>query len=294
MQKAYIILAHKDLDHLTRLIERLDDGHSHFFIHIDLKTPLPVTYAEVAKRQDVSLVKRIATKWGGFSLAEATLNAMKELRDSGLHFDAISLLSGQDYPIKSNTEIDEFLSSSYHSVFLDYFPLPNYDRWKAGGTYRYKKYFFGTTSVPLFFSRAANLLSTLIPIFARKLPQNLKPYCGSQWWTIDMYALNYVLDYIEEHPKYLSFHKFTFAPDELFFHIIWLNAKDERIKSSITNNNLRFLKWIKLDNPHPEILTKEDFDDICNSPALFARKFDSSADQEILNLIDDRILCRVV
>lgn len=290
MKKAYIILAHKNLDHLIRLLHRLDDGHSHFFIHIDLKTSLSDKHAVLGVMKNVSLVKRISTRWGGFSLAEATLIGMEAVRESMIHFKSISLLSGQDYPIKSNLEIDQYLSDSNFSVFLNYFPLPNYRRWRTGGTYRYKKYFLGTTFIDFLMSKSLNLVSTIIPLFARKLPFYLRPYCGSQWWTIDQYALTYILEYIKDNPEYYQFHKFTFAPDELFFHIILLNAKDEKIQQSIINDNLRYMKWINYEHAHPEVLTKEDLADLSSSNSLFARKFDPKLDHEILNLIDEKIL----
>lgn len=286
MKKAYLILAHKNLAQLVRLLDRLDDGNSSFFVHIDLKVPLNEIENILSERTNVTLVKRISTEWGGFSLAEATLNAMRAVRNSRIEFNAISLLSGQDYPIKNNPEIDSVLSTSRYSIFLDHLPLPDYERWPAGGTYRYQKYFFGLSAVALFFSKACNLLSTLFPVFARRLPFYLRPYCGSQWWTIDMYALNYILDYIDRNPEYYNFHKYTFAPDELFFHIILLNARDERITGKIVNNNLRYIRWERADHPHPEILTKDDLPDIRTSKALFARKFDHRKDDEILDLID--------
>lgn len=292
MKKAYLILAHKNLNQLIRLLDRLDDGNSHFFVHIDLKTPLSPVDEAVSSRANVVIVKRIATQWAGFSLAAATLKTMQAARDSGIDFQFISLLSGQDYPVKSNAEIDQYLSSSSYGIFLDFFPLPNYQRWAAGGTYRYKKYFFGTSPIAMFFSRACNLLSTLIPVFARKLPFHLRPYCGSQWWTINLYAHNYILDYINRNPEYLHFHKCTFAPDELFFHIILLNAKDERISAGILNNNLRYIKWNRLDDPHPETLTHEDLPDLKTTRSLFARKFDELEDHRILDLIDEQLLTR--
>ena len=273
-----------------RMVERLDDGDSHFYIHVDLKTALPYTYAELAKRKRVNLLKRISTSWGGFSLAQATLNALAEIKESGRNFRAISLLSGQDYPIKSNQEIDAYLENSEYGVFLDYFALPNYRRWESGGTYRYKKYFFGIDKLSLLFSKFMNLVSTFVPVLQRKLPSDLIPYCGSQWWTIDMYALNYILSFIEDHPNYVNFHKFSFAPDELFFHIILLNAKDPRLKGSICKDNLRLIKWEKWENAHPELLTIANFEELRRSKALFARKFEGEKDELILNLIDEHFL----
>lgn len=292
MKKAYIILAHKNLNHLQRMVSRLDDGDSYFYIHADLKTELPGSYAELAKRSHVTLIKRISTSWGGFSLAQATLNAMHDIKESGIHFKAISLLSGQDYPIKSNPEIDQYFEKSDYGVYMDYFTLPNYKRWESGGTYRYQKYFFGTGRLSLVFSQLMNLVSTYIPAFARKLPPHLIPYCGSQWWTIDMYALNYIIDFIKEHPDYTEFHKFTFAPDELFFHIILLNAKDPVLKRSICKDNLRYIRWEKLDNAHPEVLTPKDIEALSLTSSLFARKFEGRADEEILDMIDGQLLLR--
>jgi hypothetical protein len=236
------------------------------------------------------MVKRVATNWAGHGLVKAPLNAFETIKSSKLDFDRISLLSGQDYPIKSNKKINEFFRTSRQSVFIDYFTLPNYDRWLNGGLYRLNKYFFGLPFFYKYASKAANLTSTLVPVLARKLPQHLKPYCGSQWWTIDMYALNYILKYLRENPKYMSYHRFTFAGDELFFHIILLNATDERLKTRIKNDNLRFMHWLRLDNPHPEILVKEDFENIKNSEALFARKFDAAVDEDILDRIDNELL----
>lgn len=293
MKKAYLILAHKNLAQLQRLLLRLDDGNSHFFIHIDLKTEIPPSAQNlIDENENITLVKRILTSWGGFSLADATLNGLKAIKDCGKDFEYISLLSGQDYPIKSNRDIDQYLAESEHSIFLNYFPLPDYRRWNAGGTYRYEKYFFGLSAVSLFFSKAINFISTIIPPLGRKMPFYLRPYCGSQWWTIDSYALDYIIDYIDQNPQYYRFHKYTFAPDELFFHIILLNANDERIRHSIINDNLRYMKWLDPERPHPEILTQQDLSDLRSSGSLFARKFDPDKDEDILNIIDEKILAR--
>lgn len=40
MQKNYLVLAHKNPDQLYRMITALNDNVSHFFIHIDAKSPI--------------------------------------------------------------------------------------------------------------------------------------------------------------------------------------------------------------------------------------------------------------
>lgn len=293
MEKAYIIQAHKYPAQLYRLISRLNDGASEFFIHIDKTAEFSQFQTAKDFGQLVHFIERVDSKWGGFGCVQAGLNGLKAVKDSLKKFDRIILLSGQDYPIKSNEYINDFFKKSPHSVFVDYFPIPNYKKWPGsdrGGWYRVDKYYIGLKWYEFLCSKSMNLLSTYIPFLRRKIPNGMKPYTGSAWWSVDMYALNYILDYDATHPEYRAFHKYTFVPDELYIHMILANSTDEKLVKSMENNNKRFLIWEKSDSPHPNILRKTDLDAIMSSDHLFARKFDEKIDAEILDLIDSKIL----
>jgi len=291
MEKAYIILAHKNMEQLNRLLRRLDDKYSHFFIHIDSKLPDNKLSDLKFNQFKTQLIKRLDTRWADFSLVEATLNALEAIRATNKEFCSITLLSGQDYPIKSNDQINEFFSKTDERIFIEYYELPNHEKWSPrGGMYRIDKYFFGMKEHQLLSSRTMNFLGNIFPALQRNQPQNIKHYAGSQWWTIDMYALNYILDFVKANPAYSLFHKSTFAPDEIFFHTILLNAKDGRISSGIVNNNKRFIRWNNAAMSHPEILLKEDVLKICESDALFARKLDLDINIEVFEQIDKRCL----
>jgi hypothetical protein len=293
MHKAYIIIAHKSPSQLYRLVSRLNDGLSGFFIHIDKKVNLSTFDGLSDFGELVQFVDRVDAKWGSWGLVQGTLNAMKAIKSSGKKFDRIFLLSGQDYPIKSNEYINDFLLKSRHSVFIDYFPIPNYEKWPGGdrgGWYRVDKYYIGLKPYQFFVSKSLNLLSTYIPFLRRKMPAGMAAYTGSQWWCIDMYALNYILDFDLKNPSYRAFHQFTFVPDELFFHMIIANSTDERLVKSIENNNKRLMIWEKPNSAHPNMLTVNDLPAILASDHLFARKFDEDHDSEILDLIDNKIL----
>jgi len=291
VKKAYIILAHKNPDQLERLIDRLDDGLSSFFIHIDKSSFMNKGTAIYTKNENIELVPGVVTAWGSFGLVEATLNAMATVRKRSDDFERIILLSGQDYPIKSNDYINEFFSSSEYSVFMDSFLLPNYEKWDLdGGIYRVNKYFFGFSFFNKYAAKTINFLSSYIALLRRVIQNEMQHFYGSQWWTMDMYTLSYVLDYVLNNPGYSKFHKYTFAPDELFFQTILLNSKDEKLSKSILNDNKMFMKWANSSSASPEILRKNDFDEILKSSALFARKFDNNIDLSILKLIDKEIL----
>jgi len=292
MKKAYIIVAHKNPKQLYRLISRLSDGNSEFFVHIGLNSSISSFYEILDIGQHIHFLPRFNSAWGGYGTIEPYLSGMKAVRDSPIEFDRILLLSGQDYPIKSNKEIDEFFQSSEHTVFLDYYPIPNHAKWPGkdrGGLYRIDKYYYGMAWHQMLRSKTMNVLSSFIPALKRKLPNNMKPYTGNTWFNLDMYSLNYILNYHEAHPEYFEFHKHTYVADELFIHMIVGNSTDEKLLNSIANTEKRFTIWDDPTFAHPRILTKNDFPEISKSDDLFARKFEES-DSEILDRIDQEIL----
>lgn len=285
--KAYVILAHKNAAQLCRLVKTLNDGRSVFFIHVDGRSDIrqfePVSQFGTV----INLVPRVKTGWAEFGLVEAVLNGLLAVRDHGRRFEHVILLSGQDYPIKSNDYINEFLACNNNKIFIENFRLPNFEKWKPnGGMYRVNKYFLGFKAHQRCLAKAANAVAGIIPFLQRKQYNDMKPYAGSMWWSISMYAVNYILDFVNAHPRYLSFHRYTFAPDEVFFQSILLNAGDERIAGSIVNDDKRFIKWKNISSAHPEILTRKDVDGMLQSDALFARKFDIAQDAEVFDLID--------
>ena len=295
MKKAYIILAHKNLDQLTRLVKRLDDNLSSFFIHIDKKVSREEMFRFLECSANLHMVEQINTEWGEFSLVEATLNGLKAVKETGVDFGMISLLSGQDYPLKSNKFFIDFCNTTSKLVLMEHYPLPNYTKWiNGGGMYRINKYFLGLKAYQRYLAKALNFFALLFPFLRRKMPGNLVPYAGSQWWTIDMYALDYILDYVHKNPAYTSYYKYTFAPDEVFFQTILLNAKDQKLLDSIQNNNKRHMLWLNPDMSHPEILTLKDIDGILASDAFFARKFDMHHDAGVLDCIDNECLLHTV
>lgn len=291
LKKAYIIAAHKYPTHLLRLIKRLDDGHSTFFIHIDKSVDIDKFEALNAFGSKIKWVDRVRSNWATMGQVNSTLNAMKAIVASGEPFEMVSFISGQDYPIKSNEEIDHFFKTSEHSIFLDYFPLPDYDKWKdKGGMWRVNKYFFGLEPRQLFLSKSANLLSSVVPFFRRQHPTHMQAYVGSAWFSMDLDAIKYVLKYVEENPKYVAYQKNGFSPDELFYIMILVNSPDKSITQRIQNNNKRLIKWKNWSTSNPETLTIKNFDEIAASDALYARKFDPFVDNNVLDLIDKNML----
>jgi len=296
MKLAFLILTHNQIELVYRQIDALSHPDHHFFIHPDKKYKLNLKDEYANKRQVHFTANRIRVNWGGFNMVRATLNLIREALATGIQFDYFILMSDHCFPIKPSSDIHSFLKKNKGFSFIETYPLP-YEKLKEKGLnelglekYHYPVFFDQLSFIPLdiipfgqknyhpkklLFKILTFLLRTMG--YKRKIPPNLLPCFGSQWWVLHISAINYVLKYVEQNPKVFNLFKYTWAPDELFFHSI--------LYSSSLANNIRLISLWYIDwraNGPPKTLDCDDVDSILQSEALMARKFDIS---KSLNLI---------
>src|SRR5512145_2439329 len=91
MNIAYLVAAHAQPAHLSRLLERLVTVRSHAFVHLDAKSDVR-QFASI-KRPGVTLcVPRVPVYWAEFSQIEAALLMMRQALDSLHRYDYCALL----------------------------------------------------------------------------------------------------------------------------------------------------------------------------------------------------------
>jgi hypothetical protein len=293
---AYIISAYRLPGLLVRLVERIDVPGASIYIHVDARSPGAVYDAmagPLAGRPNVSFLPRHACRWGDFGHVEATLKGLRALLASGRPFDYVVLLTGQDYPLKSNAAIAAALSDAGGRVFLDWMPIPS-EKWTDGGLDRIEnRHFrlgrrilafpgapFRSTLAGAAWSRAARLLR-----LRRDFPSGLRPYGGSSYWMMPADCARHVAEFVRDRPDYVRFFRRVLVPDEMFFHSIVMNS---RFRDRVDGNPLRFVDWDD-DGDHPKVLTSDDVERLMATPDLFGRKFDPGVDEEVLDLIDAAI-----
>ena len=275
---AYVISAYKNPEHLGRLIRRLHTGpETTFTVHVDRKTDDDVCDAMRAAVADLDVVflERHACHWGGFGHVRASLKGIRAVLKSGREPDHLILLSGQDYPIKSNSYIREFLERGDGRSFFLRFPLPT-ENWTNGGLDRIRRWHWRYRGFHL-----------SLPL-RRTLPAGLAPWGGSAYWIMSRSALHTVTRFVDENPSYVRFFKHVDIPDELFFQTILLNSTEAE---RCVDFRLHYTEWSRA--PAPAILTSDDYPHLVESPCLFARKFDAAVDEMILELIDEHLLADV-
>ena len=223
-------------------------------------------------------------------MVKATLSVIRTAWQHPIPFDYYVMLSGTDYPIKSNTEIHHTLSTST-GEYVRHYKIPDFETlaYDRGGLDRISRYFLQDTywlntrpgKPPLLdhMSRAGNLLLRNIPV-KRTFPQGMIPYGGWQHMILTHACVTHVLNYIEENPQYLRFFRFAHVPDEIAIQTLIMNSDFRHV---VVNDNL---KYIDYSADAYQLISDEHFTAVQASPALFARKFGLGASDHLLDRID--------
>jgi len=294
MNLAYIITAYKLPDLLVRLVHRLHSRTTTFFIHIDKKSS-PEIQARVKQGlgdvPGVYFVEQHRCYWGDFGHVRATLKGVRELIARALPFDYVILLTGQDYPIKPNGVIERVLARGNGNSFMSYVELPS-ETWEVMDRVERWHYWFRGRRIGLPLEDQTGTSGTIRRLInaglpeKRSLPIGLRPFGGSSYWCLTPEAVHYVAEYVARHREVVSFFKRTLIPDELFFHTLLMNSP---LREKVINDDLRYVDWGQ-GGQHPATLSRDDFGMLRSAKKLFARKFDPSTDDAILNMIDNHLL----
>lgn len=280
MRIAHLILTYTNPRQTERMIRAMYHENFDFYIHVDKKFDInPHLFLE--SLPNVYFINnRINVKWAGFSTVVATFECIKEIVATGIQYDYINFLSGQDYPIKSAEYINDFFQQNIGKEFISYRDIKN--DWKEG-LIRMERYFLSSYNF-IGKYRLENFLTNILP--KRKLPYKLHPYGKSMFWMLSPETAMYVVNKVEGDAKLKNFFALCWASDEFVFQTMLLNSP---LKDKIVNNNYRYIDW-SAGGANPKILNKEDAGELAASDMLFARKFDMVKSPEILDIIDKHLL----
>jgi hypothetical protein len=307
----YIILAHKQPKQIKKLIEALLTNNTRFFIHVDKNVDIEPFITEVIEMEYIEFLPdnmRRPGVWGGVGIVEATINALDYISRKDLPGYSI-LLSGQDYPIKSNSEIEKFLSDNKGTNFINAEAMPWANWWpEPDGMARLEMYKIDMSVNKLdfvllysimerkFYTKASlkNILTLIkrgkVSFFKkilkkRKHPSYLKPFAGYQWWALYSETVKLMLDFLKQHSDYIKYHKYSILSDEIFFQSVLKAVLAENV---ILQPSLTYINWSKKNVELPVTFVSEDFNELLTQPTgkLFARKFDLDKDEQIFELIN--------
>ncbi len=313
MQISYIILAHKNPKQLKRLVERLQEPWTRFYIHIDKNIHINEFRFELEATDDVIYLPenyRYPGIWGDIGIVKATLEAMRLVLNENRNGYCI-LITGQDYPLRSNHAISDFFQKNDGKNFLSI--VQNPDSWDKHYLDRITKYKINKSSQRGHFLQLSSIFDSdfydfktlgklnylrktgqakeISNIFRkRQFPKNIEPYGGGVYFALKMDLIQKVLEYHEKNPKFLEWNNYTLCADEVFFHsVIMKIQQDEDLN---LERSLTYVNWDRPSGPLPVTFEIEDLQELTKASKdfLWARKFDVDLDKRILDEIDEKLL----
>ncbi len=317
MKHAALIMAHKNKKQLIRLIRAVSSDEIDIFVHLDRKWKLSreeLAEIECSAPRVLLLKKRIHGVLDHFSLPQIEWNmiraAVAHEKKTGIRYGYFVLLSGQDYPIKSQRYIQNFLDAQYPKPLIDYDPAV-VGNWVWG---KYQLTRWNNRIDEIRKNRKKGLLRSFLVALClvayriekffcgvpwEKLQKsNFKIYGGSQWWILPHEVIDFVQLQFRKNKKVIRQLKRSWTPDETFFQTLAMNSEQAKLMmendSIFDANSQKSMTYCNFITPtkgfrgHPHIITMEDYDRIMAKKALFARKFDQSKDREVLDKIDQK------
>lgn len=271
---AYLILVHRLPDQFKRLFKALYDPSNFYLIHIDKKANQEIgeeVSVFLQKYPNVHILKSKNVVWGGYSMVQAELDGMKYLLDMEMKWDYFINLSGQDYPLKSQKIIKEFLSKNNGKSYIK---IADQKKSRPETMNRIENYF----------EESEDKISE--ETYKRDFMKGVIPYIGGQWMILTRNCCEFICN-SSEVKRFEDYYLNTLIADESFFQTVLMNTSFDGI---LVDDDKRAIIWIpdgdiKL---RPKTFTETDLDFLQTGNHLFARKFDDNVDSKIIGYIKDQ------
>ena len=279
---AYLIMAHTQPELLKKLLSMLDDERNDIYLHIDSKAkdyPLQEVTA-VVKKSKCILTERTDVKWGSYSQINCEMVLLKEaVKTEHAYYH---LLSGMDLPIKSLDEIFAFFDKYEGLEFIDE-DLPQISE-AALSRVKYVHKFYGKAgSVKDILGAAASKGQKLMGVDRTRKYADIIFQKGRNWFSITHGLAKLV---VEKEAWVQEVFGQSVCGDELFLQTV---ARNSEYADKICNQNTmpeipdtRYIDWARGTNNNPYVFRESDYEELKNSSALFARKFDLNVDEKIV------------
>jgi hypothetical protein len=284
VKAAYVVLSHQHPEQVLRLIRTLRRGSPACTVvvhHDDRRTALDTTGLDGVER----VLPPTPVSWGGPTQLEALLRGLRAALRTGC--DWLTVLSGQDYPIRPLAEIERGWRESGVDGFVEDAPVvaPDADDEFA------RRYFYRYRQVRPLPGPVRRLVASARPwLTLRDMPYGtvvgrrtggpgLPVRRGSDWLTLSRRAAQAVTG---APPELLRYYRRTLLPTESFPHTV-LYASG----LPLSGDTRRYTDWAP-GALHPATLGSDNLDAMLASGADFARKFDPDA--PVLDALDRVVL----
>jgi len=294
MGLAYCIVAYKNPAQIERLLRSLAHPDNVYFVHYDKRSPRS-EHEELARlvqtHPHLHILPARPVLWGRYSIVETQLEVMRRCLQMQNQWSHFITLSGLDFPLKPQAEMVEEFKALPTTSFLSFFDPFVGGIWKDVED-RISRMYLDSMSLenflktPFIGRQVRRLLGwtnsiPFVPFVRREKPSWFRYMGGSNHFMLSREAVAYVLGDPDAR-RIIQWLRFTGIPEESIFQSVLLNSP---FADSIINDDRRAIFWEKADSPSPRTLKCGDLSllrEAREKGKLFARKFDTSVDNEVI------------
>lgn len=310
---AIMIMCHKNIDQVIRLIHKCSSKDTKVIVHVDV-------LCEISKQQAVDIRKsgaylcdnRIHGELDHRSLVDITMiminKALEIEKTESIVFKYYCLLSGQDYLTKPIEYINMQLERSYPIPYIDCTPYRrnnwiyhkfSYTKrflpfllWIRNNTVRKSFPWFVLKCLTYIYECIADVLH--ISNYYKLKRGGIKLYGGSAWWILPDTAVKFIVQEYESCAEYVTDLLDAWTPEETFFQTITMRSEAKQYvllntPDTVAQSCKTWAYFFDDDKPpavHPYVFTINEYEKLINHNCWFARKFDSKIDSDILDKLD--------
>ncbi|WP_294215188.1 beta-1,6-N-acetylglucosaminyltransferase [uncultured Chryseobacterium sp.] len=267
---AYFIMVHHKPQAFKELFRQIYTKDQYYLIHIDRKAKPEVTeeiQLYLIRFPNAYVLESMNIVSGGFSMIQAELNAMEYLLQVSREWDYFINLSGEDYPLRSQKIIRQFLGQQKERNYLFYYDQKFY---RPDTLQRIQNHFTELT----------HKISSLI--YKREFMKDVIPYIGGKWMILTRTACLFMTGN-KRVMEFEDYYLHTLLPAESFFQTVFMNTEFNEI---IINDDKRAVM-----ESETLFSRKQDPDEMIaglkSKNQLFIRKIDPETDEAVFRYIEE-------
>lgn len=291
MKFAYLIMAHNNQEQLKILVKLLDSDENDIFLHIDKKNK-DINGADIyknVKKARLHIYRKYKVYHAGISQTKCQMFLLEEA--SKTFHDYYHLISNADLPLKNNKEIADFFDKNQGKQFIHFEDKGFCNK----ETCKYYHFFYSWSSA--INNRMLRIILEKAECVSLKIQKQLgicrKFYCGANWYSI---THELAQDFCAHSKEILKRVRWTISSDELVLQTFVRCISQKQFflyaETKTCDDYTSLERAIDWNRGNPYVWKSSDYDELMRSTCLFARKFDSNIDKDIIVRISDCLLGR--
>ncbi|KAL1359614.1 hypothetical protein HN51_004929 [Arachis hypogaea] len=287
---AYLLTGSKgDAPRLRRVLQAVYHPRNYYLVHLDLEAS-DAERLELAKYVKSESVMRVFANvmvvgradlvtYKGPTMIASTLHGVALLLKKVKDWDWFINLSAYDYPLMSQDDLLHIFSFIPRDLnFIEHTSNMGWKEYQRAKPIIIDPGLYHSKKSGLFYAKEK-----------RSVPNSFKLFTGSEWVILTKSFLEFCIHGWDNLPRtLLMYYTNFFSSHEGYFHTVMCNHKD--YQNTTVNHDLHYLKWDNPPKQDPMFLTLVHFDNMVQSGAPFARKFNK--DDPVLDKIDKELLRR--